>query len=222
MQIGVAMRSTLLLVAAALARADDRPDVGDHAAFARYMVNRLTWATLSTISEDKEIKGYPFGNPVSIGDNATGTPYMCVSPLDASVIDLEKNARMSLTFSEAQEFVTTAACDPAGGDPENPPCSRLVLTGEFKKVDPKHEEWAVAAAALKSKHPAMDGWGCFGGGAMSSHAFFLAKLEIRQAWLINMYGGPAVVSPKDYYAADAPLPAKAAAATGRAEATATA
>jgi hypothetical protein len=57
---------------------------------------------------------------------------------------------------------------------------------------------------------------------MSSHAFFLAKLEIRQAWLINMYGGPAVVSPKDYYAADAPLPAKAAAATGRAEATATA
>ena len=56
----------------------------------------------------------------------------------------------------------------------------------------------------------------------SSHAFFLAKLEIRQAWLINMYGGPAVVSPKDYYAADAPLPAKAAAATGRAEATATA
>lgn len=81
------MRSTLLVVAAALARADDRPDVGDHAAFARYMVNRLTWATLSTISEDKEIKGYPFGNPVSIGDNATGTPYMCVSPLDASVID---------------------------------------------------------------------------------------------------------------------------------------
>ncbi|KAK7253604.1 transcription factor binding protein [Aureococcus anophagefferens] len=190
------MRSTLLVVAAALARADDRPDVGDHAAFARYMVNRLTWATLSTISEDKEIKGYPFGNPVSIGDNATGTPYMC-------------------------EFVTTAACDPAGGDPENPPCSRLVLTGEFKKVDPKHEEWAVAAAALKSKHPAMDGWGCFGGGAMSSHAFFLAKLEIRQAWLINMYGGPAVVSPKDYYAADAPLPAKSA-ATGRAAAEATA
>ena len=110
------MRSILLVVAAALARADDRPDVGDHAAFARYMVNRLTWATLSTISEDKEIKGYPFGNPVSIGDNATGTPYMCVSPLDASVIDLEKNARMSLTFSEAQEFVTTAACDPAAGD----------------------------------------------------------------------------------------------------------
>ena len=194
-----------LVSLAALAGAE-KPPISEHAAFSRWLVNEMNWAVLSTISTDKAIKGYPFGNPVSVGDNATGTPYMCVSGLDASIIDLEKDPKMSLTFTEAQG-AGQPACDAAGsGDPENPPCSRLVLTGDFKKIDPKEEvvEWQAAAGALKAKHPVMDAWGCFGSGSMSSHAFFLAKIDIKQAWLINMYGGASVIAPKDYYAAPAP------------------
>ena len=39
------------------------------------------------------------------------------------------------------------------------------------------------------------------GGSGGSHGFFLAKMAVKQAWLINMYGGAAVVDATDYYAA---------------------
>ncbi len=60
------------------------PTVGDHAAYARWMVRSMAWGTMSTISTQASIAGYPFGNPVSFADGGTGNPYMCVSPLDSS------------------------------------------------------------------------------------------------------------------------------------------
>jgi len=57
-----------------------------------------TTQVMSSISTMEGMAGAPFGNPVSFGDNATGTPYLCVSPLDQSIIDLTADPRMSLTL----------------------------------------------------------------------------------------------------------------------------
>ena len=179
------------------------PAVGDHAAYARWMVRSMTWGTMSTISTQASIAGYPFGNPVSFADGGTGNPYMCVSPLDSSVKDLQANPKFSLTLSAAQGQSAPAACAPESGrgDPENPPCARLALTGDFVDVT-GGPEFNTAVAALNATHPTLNSWGCFqAGGSGGSHGFFLAKMAVKQAWLINMYGGAAVVDAADYYAA---------------------
>lgn len=50
------------------------------------------WASISTISTAAPIKGYPFGNIISISDGpvikATGTPYVYITRMDLSGKDL--------------------------------------------------------------------------------------------------------------------------------------
>lgn len=87
------------------------------------------------------------------------------------------------------------------GDPENPPCSRLTLSGTFKNVTGT-PEYETAKAALNVTHPAMTEWGCFEAGGGGDHAFFLAKMEIQQAWLIDIFGGAAIITADDYLGAD--------------------
>ena len=103
------------------------PAVGDHAAYSRWMVRSMTWGRMSTISTQASIAGYPFGNPVSFADGGTGNPYMCVSPLDSSVKDLQANPKFSLTLSAAQGQNAPAACAPRGGDGGGDAGEALVL-----------------------------------------------------------------------------------------------
>jgi len=106
---------------------------------------------------------------------------------------------MSLTLSEAA-LSGERPCDVnKGGDPENPPCARLTLTGTFANTT----DFDAAAAALSQKHAAMADWGCFDpSNNFNGHDFFLAKLTVEHAWLIDVYGGAAVIDPDDYFNAD--------------------
>ncbi|KAJ8607681.1 hypothetical protein CTAYLR_007295 [Chrysophaeum taylorii] len=189
----------MLLWLIASASANPRPPFWEKASYARWMTGNHSWGIMSTISTMDTILGSPFGNPVSYADNYTGVPYMCVSGLDQSIIDLQTDSRMSLTISEAVS--RTSACKPSSyGDPENPPCARLSLTGTFANVT--GDEWDTAAAALKAKHPAMENWGCFGGSGIPDHGFYVAKLQVDQAWLIDIYGGASVLTADDYFGVD--------------------
>ena len=96
-------------------------------------------------------RGVPVWQPVSFADGGTGNPYMCVSPLDSSVKDLQANPKFSLTLSAAQGQNAPAACAPESGrgDPENPPCARLALTGDFVDVA-GGPEFNTAVAALNA------------------------------------------------------------------------
>lgn len=106
----------------------------------------------------------------------------CVSPLDTSIIDLSKNSKASISFSNAalsdKGDVGMApwvqACKLSSfGDPESPPCSRLTLLGKFEDLTKNAKEWNLAKAALNASHPQLDMWGCFEqtpGGKMPSHA----------------------------------------------------
>jgi hypothetical protein len=124
--------------------------------------------------------------------------------MDASMIDFfgEKGAtRASLSLSEAallgdQGFVWRQKCKIGSGlgDPENPPCARLVLTGTLSKVAAASDEEGSARAALLKKHPSF---------AMypKDHGFYVAKMDIETLWLIDMYGGAKIVSPGEYFGA---------------------
>lgn len=190
------MISLVLLLA--LGGASAQPPIPQKAAYARWMVQNMTWGVMSTTSTLPGVLGTAFGNPVSFADSGDGTPVFCVTALDQSIKDLAVDPRMSLTVSEADS--KTAACSSVlGGDAENPPCARLVLSGSFAKVT-DDDEWASAARALNASHPAMDSWGCFGGDVNThGHDFFLAKMRPTQVWLINMYGGAAVMTASEYY-----------------------
>ena len=83
---------------------------------------------------------------------------------------------MSLTMSLAASETAHSACSIAdSGDPENPPCSRLVLSGTFQNVTTGTAEWEQAKEALNSTHPKMAAWGCFSadGGACARARFCL-------------------------------------------------
>jgi hypothetical protein len=172
---------------------------------ARWMVSALNWGALSTLStrSDGTTVGDPFGNPYSFAD-VDGVPYFYASSLDASMIDLftapTHNARASFTLSEASEhvsdFIHNQACKIGTylGDPEDPPCARLQLSGIVSKVTQNSTEEAKAKAALFSRHPSFKDY-------PPSHDFYVAKLTIDGAWLIDMFGGAAIISPADYFKA---------------------
>lgn len=172
------------------------PPIGEKASYARWMTANHTWGVMSTTSTMKAIAGTPFGNPVAYADDGSGTPVFCVSGLDQSIVDLEVDNRMSLTLSRAADG-DVKACQPAVGEAENPPCARLVLSGTFAKLEA--DEQPAAISALNKTHPAMASWGCWGeNSGPSGHDFYLAKLAVAQAWLINMYGGAAVIMSDEY------------------------
>lgn len=169
---------------------------------ARWMVNKIDWGIMSTLSTRTEAShiGDAFGNPQSHADANNGVPYFFVSNLDASIVDVNVSSRMSFAMSEAQLTGddTVADCtiaDGGMGDPENPTCARLVLSGNFVKVDEKSDEGKEAKKALIKKHPSFRRY-------PPGHDFFVAKLDIDGIWLIDFYGGAANIAPKDYYAAN--------------------
>jgi len=113
------------------------------------------------------------------------------------------NARVSLALSEASLLGTKLArpeCTIGAGlgDPENPPCARLVLSGELVRVASNSTEEKTANAALFKKHPSFAKY-------PKDHAFFTARLKIDGVWLIDFYGGAAIIEPKQYFAASPTL-----------------
>merc|ERR1711865_347218 len=80
------------------------------------------------------------------------------------------------------------------GDPENPPCARLVLSGNFVRLAANSSEEATAKAALFERHPSFANF-------PPDHGFFAAKVDLDGIWLIDFYGSATIVSPEDYFAA---------------------
>jgi hypothetical protein len=169
------------------------------------MVSSISWGALVTTSDRNATEGSqigdPFGNPNSIADVA-GVPYIYASSLDASFTDIQAgNSRVSFALTEASLVNTdgsanvTACKIGAGlGDPENPPCARLVLSGIVSQVAAGSDEETKAKAALFARHPSFKNY-------PSGHDFFVAKLAVDGLWLIDAYGGATIIEPSDYFAA---------------------
>ena len=181
------------------------PNTTDPIAVARWMAKTLTWGVLSTISTRKDgtAVGSAFGNPNSFAD-VDGVPYLYAADMDASMVDLfhgeGARQRASLALSEASLMdkdgkPLIAACEIGAGqygDPENPPCARLVLTGKVVKLNTTDPEDKEAQAALFKRHPSFSKM-------PAGHDFFVAKFELDGIWLISAYGGAKIIKPDDYF-----------------------
>jgi len=206
--------SFFLITAAALA--DSRPPHWKKAVTARWMAQTLDWGFLSTISTRSEASkpGDAFGNPYSFADASTGVPYFYASDLDASMIDVftAKTAkpRASLVLSEATitdpNWLLRQYCAKGTfiGDPENPPCARLVLSGKMVRLAANSTEEKTARAALFLRHPSFANY-------PAGHDFFVAKMEVDGVWLIDFYGGAGIIPPAEYFGATLPSVEKQAA-----------
>merc|ERR1712048_1136989 len=190
-------------------RMRDKPPANDTVGTARWMASTLTYGVLSSISTRTEgcKIGDPFGNPYSFAD-VGGQPYFWATGLDVSWVDFlsapEPNPRATLALSEAALTGSNneqSACVVGGGlgDPENPPCARLVLSGKISVLeDVSTPEAKAAQAALFKRPPSF-------ANDPKSHDWQILKLNLDGIWLIDFYGGAANIPPKSYLSGSAVL-----------------
>jgi len=171
---------------------EDLPSPSDKAATARWLAHNTNWGAMSTITASTrgERSGTPFNNIASHSDGApdssTGTIYFLHSPLDASMKDVAENDKISFALSEAQ----TGYCAQQEIDAEDPRCARLSMSGRLVKVDDP-DEIEIAKTAVFAKHPVMEKW--FNPSSNNMHSFGFWKLELEEIWLIDFYGGAAII-----------------------------
>ncbi|KAG6554987.1 hypothetical protein Mapa_003572 [Marchantia paleacea] len=170
-----------------------RPKPDDAEAMARWLVAFSSWGVLSTLSI--HLGGTPWGNIASFSDGpkgtATGTPYFYLSRMDPTPLDIEQDARCSLSLSEAP----IGTC--GSRDVEDPTCARLTLSGKMVELSKGGDERKFALKALFSKHPEMAVW-------PKGHDWRVYKLKIEDIFLVDFYGGAKEMSVEDYYNAAEP------------------
>ena len=190
----------------------ERPEVWKKAETARWMVHSIDWGVLTTLSS-RLPPGMPFGNVYSFVDgscvDATGIPYFYGTYMDQSLKDMVQNPAASLTLTEASLVASCSgtdknivkACsishsDSHVGDPENPVCARLTLSGTLVQVDAGTTEYDTMQAAFFQRHPQMQLW-------PANHEWVIFKLIVQDVWLIDYFGGATILTPEQYYGADA-------------------
>jgi hypothetical protein len=195
-----------------------RPDLMEKELLARWMVHTLDWGVLTTINSrlsetgDTATTAMPFGNVYSFVDgpcdsNATiskGTPYFYATYMDQSLQDMKRNPSASLTLSEASVASVCGAeameaCKMLAensGDPENPVCARLTLSGVLVQVDASSDEFKELQAAFFERHTQMQSWPVH-------HNWVIIKLVIQDIWLIDYFGGASILDVDEYH--NAPL-----------------
>ncbi|CAB3250589.1 unnamed protein product [Arctia plantaginis] len=177
-------------------RPQEIPDPPDHKKLipmARYVLHNADWASVATISVLPAIEGFPFSNVKSVVDgslaNSTGVPYFYMSPMDFTAKDLSKNNRATVLVSLEE----TRYCENQKIDPEDPRCTRLMLSGKMKKMKNGTPEYTFAKAALFERHPAMADF-------PPDHDWFVAKLKIAQIAMVDWFGGAKYIPVKNYLA----------------------
>lgn len=79
-----------------------------------------------------------------------------------------------------------------GGDPENPVCARLTLTGRLEPLDATTDLYARIQAAFFQRHPSMANW-------PPNHQWAIVQLVVHDVWLIDYFGGATVLAPHDFF-----------------------
>jgi hypothetical protein len=188
------------------------PNLTQKELLARLMVHTLDWGVLTTLTSrlskegDSVTTAMPFGNVYSFvagpckSNATTGTPYLYATYLDQSLQDMKRNPSASLTLSEASVASVCGAealearklLSDNSGDPENPVCARLTLSGVLVEGDPA--EFKEVQAAFFEGHTQMQVWPVH-------HNWVILKLVIQDIWLIDYFGGASILDVDDYHSA---------------------
>lgn len=165
----------------------DPPDWRNKTLTARYLAHTADWGVVSMMSA--QFKDTPFGIVQSFADGpvskGSGVPYFYISDISTVYRNIMTNNRCSLTVTEAEGHY----CWKHDMDPESPPCAQLTLSGNIIKV--QKDEESVAANALFSRHPKMKTW-------PTGHEFHFYKMKLTSVWLIDYFGGAAIIPVDEY------------------------
>lgn len=182
----------------------ERPDYSDKELSARWLVHTMDWGIIST--QSTRLPSTPFGNVVSFVDGGcddpSGVPYFYGSHMDQTFIDMVEDNSASLTLSEASlptvcGASALGACTPSpSGDPENPMCARLTITGKLVEIEYGSDEYNRIQSVMFQRHPSMETW-------PGDHEWMIVKLVIEDVWFIDFYGGPSIISPDEFLGANA-------------------
>jgi hypothetical protein len=177
-----------------------RPAIADKPEYARWLLEQVTFGSLGTTSvrgpTEGTLVGAPFGNVKSIADVDGYPVFMSMPngtwPVDASIEDLfypDGSNEATLAISMAGiygpgrgGFWNLVCRETLIGDPENPPCARVTLTGTVSVV-PKNTSdpfYVAAKKALNQRHPYDH--------QLEMINFVIYKMEVTAVWMINMYG----------------------------------
>jgi len=172
----------LLLLSSVVAfREPAPPQHEDLVGNARWMVKYSNVTIVSTHSSFLE--GYPFSQNKDVADglyNETlswGIPIVYVSPMATLTHDFVKDARVTFTYSA--EF--THYCKDQGIDNDSPRCGKVMLSGLMEKVR-DIDEVAWAKYGIFARHPDTKDWPI-------SHGFAFYKLNIKNVYVIDYFGG---------------------------------
>mmetsp|Transcript_3941 Transcript_3941/g.9900 ORF Transcript_3941/g.9900 Transcript_3941/m.9900 type:complete len:209 (-) Transcript_3941:170-796(-) len=192
--VGRALAGLALLVAGSATAAPARPPYDEYARAARYVVARGAFGVMATAGDHSNADldaATPFSNVVSYSDglyasdahwNSTGIPYFYLTKFDPTAVDLDVNARASLTISEAMH----GGCEV---DPESPICWRVTLSGVVRQTSGETERHG--REFVFSRHPTMATW-------PADHHWIVYEMEIEKIFLLDYFGGAHHFSVQEY------------------------
>ncbi|KAG5877434.1 hypothetical protein JTB14_016892 [Gonioctena quinquepunctata] len=171
------------------------PEPQKAALMARYIVHNSDWVSVATLSSQDAIKGYPFVSLESMSDGletqSTGNIYLYICNREDSGRDAETDSRVTIMATLAQSDY----CKKANLDPQDPRCSKVMITGKLKEVEKTSPDYEFGQNALFIRHPGMKNW-------PADHGFYVAKVDIEQIELLDSFGGMKFVTVMDYFNAN--------------------
>ena len=191
-----------------------RPSKDHPASLARWLLHESDYGVLSTTCADP--LGWNAGcayvdghitDVVSVADgngteHSTGVPRFLIPIMDHTGRNLQKDDRISITFSEMA--LGTCPKSGPGSTAEDPLCARVTMGGTLRRVENKSDpEYATSLAFLMATHPSMKAWMQKG-----DHGFAPYLMTIHSICFLYEYGGSYNMSISEYLAAPAWPPAE--------------
>jgi hypothetical protein len=176
-----------------------RPPKDDIASVARWLLHESDYGVITTVCSDESrpgcaFPGGPFAGIGSVADglgknHSTGVARFLIPTIDATAQDLVHDSRCSIAFSESSlgTCATTA---------EDPPCSRLTLSGRLRRLNTTDPEYNTSLGYLFATHPVMKAWM-----DSSGHLFAPYVLDLKSIFFIDWYGGAKNISTAEFLAA---------------------
>lgn len=165
-----------------------RPPWDEPTLMARWLVHASDWATIGTISDDKNSNVFGRVEDLSDGPEGMSTGRLLFYLANTLITrDIVVHENVTVVLSEA---AFTGHCTNSGGA-EMPTCAQVAISGAMRQVPENQSE--EAQELVFARFPSMKDW-------PSDHAFQVYEVHIHTIRLLDYFGGPVYVDPSDYFA----------------------
>lgn len=186
-----------------------RPSKDQPASLARWLLHESDYGVLSTVCVDPlgwnagcAFPGGPITDVASVADgngseHSEGVPRFLFPLMDHTGRNLQKDNRVSITFSEMA--LGTCPKTGPGSTAEDPYCARLSIGGTLSRIENKSDpQYVTSMEYLLATHPFMKEWIKKG-----DHGFAPYVMTMSSIAFLYEYGGTMNMSVGEFLAAPA-------------------